>query len=142
MSKVAEVQQRIEDILTGSGYPFTVDEGRVRVARGSSAVFVRASEWQGRFVIVEMVCPVLDEVPLSEGLLTKLNTLNEKLYFGKAYWRDGEVWLAHNLLGDHLDSDELVASVGMMSVVADRIDDELQKRFGGKRFIDLAKPKA
>ena len=38
-----------------------------------------------------------------------------------------------NLLGDHLDASELVSCVGMMAVVADRIDDELQKRFG-KRF--------
>lgn len=139
MTKTEDVQRRIEEILTAAGYPFTVEDGRTRVERGSSAVFVRAHEWQERFVMVELVCPVLDDVQLTEGLLEKLNQLNEKLYFGKAYWRKGEVWLAHNLLGDHLDSDELVACVGMMAVVADHIDDELQRRFGGRRYRDLAK---
>lgn len=139
MTKTETVHQRIGEILAASGYPFTTDDdGRYRVSRGSSAVFIRAHEWQERFVMVELVCPVLDEVELSEGLLEKLNALNEKLYFGKAYWRAREVWLAHNLLGDHLDASELVSCVGMMAVVADRIDDELQKRFGGKRFSDFA----
>jgi hypothetical protein len=138
MTKTEMVQQRIGEILAASGYPFsTEDDGRYRVSRGSSAVFIRAHEWQERFVIVELLCPVLDEVACSEGLLEKLNALNEKLYFGKAYWRAGEVWLAHNLLGDHLDSAEFVSCVGLMAVVADRIDDELQKRFGGKRFCDF-----
>ena len=45
-----------------------------------------------------------------------------------------KVWIAHNLLGDHLDSDELIASVGMMAVVADHLDDELKARFGGQRW--------
>jgi len=138
MTKTETVHQRIAEILTASGYPFITEDGRYRVTRGSSAVFVHAHEWQERFVIVELVCPVLNEIDLSEGLLEKLNSLNEKLYFGKAYWRDKEVWLAHNLLGDHLDSSELVSCVGMMAVVADKIDDELQKRFGGRRFGDLA----
>lgn len=138
MTKTETVHQRIAEILTASGYPFVAEGDRYRVARGSSAVFIHAHEWQERFVIVELVCPVLNEIDLSEGLLEKLNSLNEKLYFGKAYWRDKEVWLAHNLLGDHLDSSELVSCVGMMAVVADKIDDELQKRFGGRRFGDLA----
>lgn len=139
MSKTETVRQRIGEILTASGYPFTTEAGgRYRVERGSSAVFLQAHEWQERFVIVELVSPVLDAVERSAELLEKLNALNEKLYFGKAYWRDGEVWLAHNLLGDHLDANELVSCVGMMAVVADKIDDELQRRFGGKRFSDFA----
>ncbi len=139
-TKVEEVQQRIEEILAAAGYPHVVEGGRVRVERGSSAVFIAAHEWQERFVIIELVSPVLDGVAQSDGLMQKINALNEKLYFGKVYWRSDEVWLAHNLLGDHLDSDELIASVGMLAVVADRIDDELQKRFGGRRWRDAASP--
>ncbi len=137
-TKVEEVQQRVVEILAASGYPHAVDGARVRVERGSSAVFISAHEWQERYVMIELLSPVLSGVAVSEGLMQKLNALNEKLYFGKVYWRDGEVWLAHNLLGDHLDNAELIASVGMIAVVADRIDDELQKRFGGRRWRDPA----
>ena len=133
-----KVQKRIEEILSAAGYPYTVEDGRARVEYGSTAVFISAHQWQERYTIVELVAPVLQEVPASPALLERLNEQNEKLYFGKAYWRNDEVWLAHNLLGDHLDASELVSCVGMMAVVADRIDDELQKRFGGKRFSDFA----
>jgi Putative bacterial sensory transduction regulator len=138
---VEEVQHRVVEILTAAGYPHVVEGARVRVERGSSAVFITAHEWQERFVMIELLSPVLDGVASSEALLMKLNTLNEKLWFGKVYWRNEEVWLAHNLLGDHLDNEELIASVGMLAVVADRIDDELQKRFGGRRWRESTETK-
>ncbi len=138
---VEEVQHRVVEILTAAGYPHEVEGSRVRVERGSSAVFITAHEWQERFVMIELLSPVLDGVAVSEALLQKLNTLNEKLWFGKVYTRNDEVWLAHNLLGDHLDNEELIASVGMLAVVADRIDDELQKRFDGRRWRESTLPK-
>lgn len=133
-TQVNEVEQRVKEILKGAAIPFVEEDGKCRVERGSTAVFVSAHAWQDRYTIVELVCPVLNGVEETEALLKRLNELNEKLYFGKAYWRSNEVWIAHNLLGDHLDSDELIASVGMMAVVADHLDDELKARFGGKRW--------
>lgn len=129
-----KVQKRIEEILSAAGYPYTVEDGRARVEYGSTAVFISAHQWQERYTIVELVAPVLQEVPASAALLERLNEQNEKLYFGKAYWRNDEVWLAHNLLGDRLDNEELIASVGILAVVADHLDDELKKKFGGRRF--------
>ncbi len=131
---VSQVEQRVVEILKGAGYPFVQEEGRCRVERGSTAVFVSAHAWQDRYTIIELVCPVLNHVDVSEELMKRLNELNEKLYFGKTYWRNKEVWIAHNLLGDHVDSDELIACVGMMAVVADHLDDELKARFGGQRW--------
>ena len=135
-SRIEEVQRRVEEILSASGYPYKIEKGRARVERGSAAVFITAQRWQERHVIVELVCPVLADVELTEPLLRRLNELNETLYFGKAYWRNREVWLALNLLGDTLDNEELIASVGLMAVVADRLDDELKKNFGGRRWRD------
>lgn len=140
-TKTEEVQARIEEILAASGYPYAVEDGRARIERGSTAVFIAAREWQDRHVIVELVCPMLGDVDRSAELLDKLNELNAGLYVGKAYWRNREVWLAHNLLGDFLDAEELLASVGMMAVVADKIDDELQQRYGGRRWRDLTAKK-
>ncbi len=137
-TKVEEVQRRIEEILAAAGYPHVIEGGRVRVERGSSAVFISAHEWQERFVMIELLSPVLDGVGQSDGLMQKINALNEKLYFGKVYWLTDEVWLAHNLLGDRLDNEELIASVGILAVVADHLDDELKKKFGGRRFKEKA----
>lgn len=139
-SRVDEVQRQVEEMLAASGYPFKVEKGRAQVERGSAAVFIRAREWHnGQDTIVELLVPVLQGVPESAGLLRRLNEQNRDLYFGKAYWqpteRDGgEVWLAHNLLGDDLRHEALIAAVGMLAVVADRLDDELKKEFGGRRW--------
>ncbi len=43
----------------------------------------------------------------------------------------------HTLLGDYLDEEELHNAVGAVVTTADRLDDELQSRFGGKRSEDL-----
>ena len=40
-------------------------------------------------------------------------------------------------LGDYLDEEELHNAVGAVVTTADRLDDELQSRFGGKRSEDL-----
>lgn len=136
--RVAEVQKHIEDILASSGIPFSLEDGKVRVERGSSAVFVSALPWKERYVMIELLSPMLHEVPLSDELLRRLNELNESLYFGKLYWAHGDVWLAHYLLGNHVDTEELLAAVGLMTLVADHRDDDLHERFGGRRYREPA----
>ncbi|MBI5518374.1 MAG: YbjN domain-containing protein [Deltaproteobacteria bacterium] len=135
-STVEAVQARIRELLREAGYPFQEEKGLVRVDRGSCAVFVRVEAWKERYTLVELLSPVLRGVTRTEGLLEALNDQNQKLYFGKAYLRKDEVWLAHNLLGDRLDREELIACVGMLAVVADHLDDELKDRYGGQRWSD------
>jgi hypothetical protein len=40
------------------------------------------------------------------------------------------------LLADFLDEDELSTALWAVIYTADELDDELQKQFGGKRYID------
>ena len=42
----------------------------------------------------------------------------------------------HTLLGDFLDPMELESAVGMLFVTADKLDEIVHDRFGGKRFTD------
>ena len=134
---VEALHEKLVGFLTRASLPFTVIDGqRVRVQRGSTAVFLKSSSWAAGHTIVELVCPVLKGVERTPALLEKLNEMNGGLYFGKAYWHEGGVWLAHNLLGDHVDPDELVTAVGMLATVADRTDDELKSTFGGQRWIE------
>ncbi|HXY94231.1 MAG TPA: hypothetical protein VEP49_17260, partial [Acidimicrobiia bacterium] len=44
--------------------------------------------------------------------------------------------LHHSLLAATLDPDELVNAVAAVAAVADKIDDEVATRFGGKRSIE------
>jgi len=132
----SDLRTAIEGHLTKAGIPFRDRGGRLSVTRGSSAVFIKATSLNERHTLVELLVPLLSGVESSPGVLEKLNELNLGLYFGKAYWHDSGIWIAHNLLGNHLDGDELIAAVGMLSSVADQLDDDLRSKFGGTRWID------
>ncbi|MDP3274347.1 MAG: hypothetical protein Q8Q09_04080 [Deltaproteobacteria bacterium] len=136
MTTIETVHQKIIDILTESNISYGLKGERIYVRQGSAAVFIKVEAWLGDHVVVELVCPVLKDVERTPGLLGKLDELNKALFFGKAYTHDRGVWLAHNLLGDHLDPQELLACVGLMARVADKLDDDLKGEFGGVRFAE------
>jgi hypothetical protein len=134
MASVEEVHQRIIDVLNEANVSFGTKADRLFIRQGSAAVFIKVEAWLNDHTVVELVCPVLKNVERSTALLEKLDQLNKGLFFGKAYTHDNGVWLAHNLLGDHLDPEELLAALGLLARVADKLDDELKGSFGGQRF--------
>ena len=46
--------------------------------------------------------------------------------------------MSHTLLGDYLDEAELSGALFAMLGTADKLDDELKEKFGGKRLADFA----
>ena len=48
----------------------------------------------------------------------------------------GFLQFAYTLLGDYLDEDELGTALWTVLFTADRLDDELQAQFGGRRWTD------
>lgn len=135
-TNVDELRKTIEEFLTSAGVTFKTRGDRISVQRGSTAVFIRPTTWTEEHTLVELLVPVLTGIEKSHELLEELNRLNMGLYFGKAYWYDQGVWIAHYLLGDHLDANELIAAVGMLATVADKLDDEWKGKFGGARWIE------
>lgn len=133
---LAELRTEVEEYLTEAGVAFKHRGERLSIQRGSTAVFLKPTEWAGKHTMVELLCPVLSHIDCTPELLERVNQLNASLYFGKAYWHDHTLWLAHNLLGDHLDPGELLAASGMIATVADKLDDELKPTFGGRRWVD------
>lgn len=136
MATVEEVQKHIIEILDEANIAYDERLGRIRVVQGSAAVFIKVESWIHNHTVVELVCPVLKQVPRTSALLEKLDELNKGLFFGKAYTHDSGVWIAHNLLGDHLDPEELLAAAGLIARVADKLDDELKGEFGGNRYSE------
>lgn len=136
MASVEEVRNRIIEVLNEAEVSYGTKGDRIYIRQGSAAVFIKVESWLNDHTVVELVCPVLKNLERSAALLEKLDQLNKGLFFGKAYTHDNGVWLAHNLLGDHLDPEELLAALGLLARVADRIDDELKGEFGGQRFTD------
>ncbi len=86
------------------------------------------------FAITNMGVPVTAE--LTRWLLAK----NLEFVFG-AFALDvenGAVWFNHNLLGSFVAPEELEATIAAVIETANRFDDEIKTRFGGRLYVEGA----
>jgi antirestriction protein len=136
---VGEVKRQVAAILESHRLRATeIDSGfRLRFA---SAVVVLSFEQIGAQVVIALRAPVLSDVsPSSEGVLAELNRRNCESHFGKwAYYASTEVIVVeYDLLGDHLQEDELMTAVAAIARLADEGDDALQQTLGtGRRAAE------
>ena len=152
MAKFQEINARVRSMLT-EGWNVRLGNppetwGEYLIDFESTTLHIRCvqlnpirDEEEGA-VIVEFMAPILFDVVLSKDLL-KWVSMNDEMVFGHvAIQADddgvtGTLTCKHTILGDFIDPDELEWSVATVGYSADRLDDELKGRFGGKRLSDL-----
>jgi hypothetical protein len=103
---------------------------------GSARIIISPFDWVEGQTLVRVVALVnLGGGPIEE-LSKYLIAENLKLIFGKFSLEPtaGMVFYEHTLLGDFLNRKELEVAVKAIASTADKYDDELQARFGGKKF--------
>ncbi|GAA2404089.1 hypothetical protein GCM10010191_09720 [Actinomadura vinacea] len=110
------------------------DDGDVPVRRGSALYYVRVGNREP--YRVEVVSSVLSGVEESYELLRELNEINAGIYGIQAYFRKGRVIFSADMLADSLQPEELERACALISGAADRYDDELQAKFGGKKTFE------
>lgn len=141
MGNVDQVKAKVQAILTEKA-PVSIDrDGDFSVPTGSTRVFVRVmAHPNGEATLVSIFAPVLTDVPLTPDLYEYVALNADSLVFGHLalHARDekGFLLVSYMLLGDYLDGDELLYGAFSVAGAADGLDDDLQKRFGGKRFAD------
>jgi hypothetical protein len=93
--------------------------------------------------LVRLSSPILWEVDPSPGLFEWVAKEGGNFFFGHVtVFNDssapGKLFLvmSHTLLGDYLDEEELSSAMYAMLGSADKLDDELKGKFGGKRLAD------
>jgi hypothetical protein len=99
----------------------------------------------GDHILVRVTAQVVAGVRAEPALLRQLLILNGKLRFGAfAYEPHGELILfQHTLMGGAtLDDNELLAAVHDVALVADRYDDHIVARYGGRRMQDVLEESA
>lgn len=150
MSTMAEAQARVLKMLTeGVGVQVTVKkEGLLQVgfADTSTAVYFEFSEqeFDGKAptqAFVHITSPILREVPESDELYKWVAIIGTGYRIGcvEAFPEENQtVFLRYKyvLLADFLDEDELSTAMWCVLHTANRLDDELKEKFGGKRWID------
>lgn len=124
-----------------------IDRGLYVIKQGSSYVMIAVlrSGPDGEQVLVRVTAQVVAGVRAEAALLRQLLILNGKLRFGAfAYEPHGELILfQHTLLGGaSLNDNEVLAAVHDVALVADRYDDHIVARYGGRRMQDVLEESA
>lgn len=148
MSSAAAVRDKVQRILVEEmDVEARLIPDGFQVPYASTAVNIRVIE-QGdgepsARVLVSLSAPTLRHVKASPELFEWIATEGGTYFFGHAIWTQysdepglGIVTFEHTLLGDFLDTAELAGALVALANTSDDLDDELQKRFGGKRFVD------
>ena len=139
---VTQLRETIEKALTSAvgGYA-TDDRNNYLVGSDSARVFVVPTWLEGEeeVVTVARVFAITNlDVPVTAELTSWLLAKNLDFVFG-AFALDveaGAIWFNHNLLGGDLEGPELEAALHAVAQTADRFDDEIKERFGGRLYIE------
>lgn len=135
----------IETTLSGNKAYRKIEDKMYVVKQGSSYVMISVVPWGEDRAIVRCVAQLVKGVRMEAGLALQLLSLNSVLRFGAfAFVKEGNLVLfLHSILGgETLDTEELLATIRDVALIADDWDDKIIKRFGGQRMQDLLEESA
>ena len=114
------------------------DDGDVPVDVGSARTYVSPRliqvDAKNKALSLDIYSILLQDVDKTPDLLQAINRINCDTPFVKAKYEeaDKQVVLHHELLADALTSKKLSKHLGMIAFMADALDTELQRQFGGE----------
>jgi hypothetical protein len=131
------VYNKVRDMLLERGLSVQLIEGGFQVPNESTAVNIRILPQESR-TLIQLFVPLLRELPASPELFEYIATEGQDYFFGTMHYvREASLLVfEHTLLGDYLDADELHETLDALAITGNDLDEDLQKRFGGKRFVD------
>jgi hypothetical protein len=153
MSDVDQTMMKVQRILTGPmGLRISLQGNSISVTFTDSSTRVNVgiqdygvNKAGDPSSLVQLSAPILWEVDPSPALYEWIAREGGKYYFGHVTAYDdttaeGKLFLSmsHTLLGDYLDEEELHWALYAILGTADKLDDELKEKFGGKRLADFA----
>ena len=153
MGTVDQTMMKVQRILTGPmGLRVSLQGNAMHVTFTdvSTRATVSVQDWGvdkngDPQTLVQISSPVLWEVEPTPTLYEWIAKEGGRYFFGHISAHDdtdapGKLFLlmSHTLLGDYLDEEELSSAMYGVLGTADKLDDELKQRFGGKRLADFA----
>ena len=111
------------------------DNGEISLRAGSAMVFIKVTE---RPAVVDVYSPLLTDVDPNERLYRELSELTKRLPIGRLYYLSGTIWVSVPVYGRDFQPSHLMLAIESMIRLADELDDQLQGKFGGRRFFEPA----
>ena len=140
MASVKQVQSKVQSILTTElGSVRVAADNEIKINYESTLVTIAVEDYGNNETVVVITAIVTSETKETPALYKFLNDTNVSLRFGSLQYLSGNpsvMILQYSILGDTLDPEELLNAVRAVVLMADKLDDEIVKVFGGKRFID------
>ena len=141
---VEEVKEKVRRILTDHFGSVRVNRDGVVFFENESAIgIVEVVDWGDGDTIVKVQSPLLRDVDLTPEVFRWVAVEGQQKWFAHARVsvdadnpRKGAILWEYDILGNALDPEELMHCVGAVMAVANEIDDDLQKRFGGRKGSD------
>lgn len=136
---VAALRETIEGKLADIADGYAVDEhGSYVFGLESARIFIVPTWLEDETTVARVFAVTNVAVPVTAELTSYLLQKNLEFVLGAFALDAGEgaIWFNHNLLGDHMTAHELEVTVAAVAQTADRYDDEIKSRFGGRLYID------
>jgi hypothetical protein len=131
---------RIEEALANSPAFARIEPRFYVVRQGTAYVYLHVVAWPPDRALVRLIAQLARGVEMTPDLALKLLRVNARLRFGAfGYVLQGScVVISHTLLGgETLDTEEILAALRDLSVLADEYDDVIVQEAGGQRMQDL-----
>lgn len=144
---LVKLKEKTERYLKDVVDRFEVVMDSYRVRYGSTVVSIEPELWNEEedSTILRMIAVVLTGVKKTgnQAMFEDLSRLNDTYRFGKFYWTptednedEGIIFVEQQMLGEFVDFEEFKQVLISLAYAADEVDDELQTKYGGDRWID------
>lgn len=114
------------------------EDGDIPIQCGSAMVFIHPDDESS---CITVFAPLLEDFAMRPEVYEAINAINRKIPFAKAIVDPDIkqiVLVAELHIFDGLASEQLMATIDLVTETADHYDTLLQKRFGGKTMLDDA----
>ena len=139
-ANVVALREMIEAKLAEVGGYLTDPNGNYVLGLQTARTFIVPTWLENGATVIRVFAITNLAVPVTAELTRWLLAKNLEFVFG-AFALDvenGAVWFNHNLLGEFAAPQELEAAIGAVIETADRFDDEIKSRFGGRLYVEGA----
>jgi hypothetical protein len=142
MATVAEVQSKVQNILTSEFGSVTVDkDGDFRFPYQSTVVTVSVEDFGDNETLVKLDGLIAFDSKSGAAVYEWCNQQNGPIFFGSVVHvgsrKKNLTIIKHAILGDFLDPAELLAALRAVVFLANDLGDKFISKFGGKRYEDF-----
>jgi hypothetical protein len=146
MPTADQVKMRVLKMLSNHMSVRIDDDGDILTTHESAVCWVRVKEWgkatdEGMDVVIQVIAPILWDVKRTPALYEWVATEGQGFVFGHVACNSNSnasltnLFFEHAILGDNVDEPEIVHSVFIMLTTANKLDDDLIGKFGGRKSI-------